>query len=351
MNRTTLLLATLLFTFASCKGQGRLPYTIGEVVSEMDKGIWYVFQDKKDNYWFCSDGQGVYQYDGKTIVHFSTKDGLANDRIRGVQEDNAGNIYINTLGGISKFDGQQFTTLPVVENTEWKSEPGDLWFITNQNENGTYRYDGKTLYHLKFPKNKMEDEFYKRLPNVGYNPYQVYTIYKDSKNNTWFGTSTFGIYRFDGKNLSWMYEDHLTHIGSEGSFGIRSIMEDKEGKFWFCNTSYRYNIESNEKETGLINYSKEKGIKIKSLDGTDLIYYQSIAKDNNDDLWMLTYGMGVWRYDAKSMKHYAVKDGGKDIKLISIYKDNKGGLWLGTLENGVYKFNGKEFLKFRPGKQ
>ncbi|MBK8643649.1 MAG: hypothetical protein IPN15_16005 [Saprospiraceae bacterium] len=64
------------------------------------------FSRHKNNYWFSSNGEGVYRYDGKTIVNFTTKDGLANDTIRQIQEDKFGNIFISTFDGINKFDGK-----------------------------------------------------------------------------------------------------------------------------------------------------------------------------------------------------------------------------------------------------
>src|SRR4051812_21995510 len=72
----------------------------GELVTELDKAILYIFQAKDNTYWFGSDGQGVYRYNGGTITHFTTKDGLVSGRIRGIQEDKAGNIYFTTYEGI-----------------------------------------------------------------------------------------------------------------------------------------------------------------------------------------------------------------------------------------------------------
>ncbi|MFT3882658.1 MAG: two-component regulator propeller domain-containing protein [Gemmatales bacterium] len=148
-----------------------------------------------------------------------------------------------------------------------------------------------------------------------------------------------------------MYEDHLTNTPSGGSFGIRSIIEDKHGKFWFCKTRHRYVIDPKgapEKGKGLINYNKEAGMgDVKAADGND-IYYLSIIEDKKGDLWMATYRDGAWRYDGKTMTHYPIQDGGKDIKLYSVYQDNQGNLWLGTHDGGAYRLNGKTFEKFRP---
>jgi ligand-binding sensor domain-containing protein len=321
----------------SCNGQNSVPsaygsfngfglkVAVGDTVSEMDKNVWYIFQDRYNNYWFGSDGKGVYYYNGKNIIHFSTKHGLCNDRIREIQEDRAGNVYFTTLDGISKFDGRNFSRLTVVADNalgEWKLEPGDLWFRGVGAMKGPYRYDGKALYSLQFPKHYLEDEYYKRYPNTIINPYEIYYVYKDSKGTMWFGTGAFGIYRYDGISIRSLYEEHLTQTESGGSFGIRSIMEDKQGKFWFCNTKYRYNIlpgESASKGKGYINYTKENGIDVpKGLLSSDRIYFQSIVEDKRGNLWMQTYQEGIWRYDGNKTTQYYVKDGTKTIKIISI---------------------------------
>ncbi len=60
-----------------------------------------------------------------------------------------------------------------------------------------------------------------------------------------------------------MYEGHWALIEGGGSFDIRSIIEDNEGKFWLCNTNHHYNIlppNSTEQGKTVINYKREKGI-------------------------------------------------------------------------------------------
>ena len=131
-----------------------------------------VFQDKNNNYWFA--GNGVYRYDGKSLTHFTMKDGLCSNSIRGIQEDKLGNMYFDSGGSISKFDGLKFVTLTITDSNdsknEWKLEPDDLWFVGKSKENGTYRYDGKSLYHHEFPKHELEEEFNTRYPNASFSP-------------------------------------------------------------------------------------------------------------------------------------------------------------------------------------
>lgn len=365
--RIILSFSTLFNGFTSCNGQNstetdnsnfsgsNLSIAVGDTVTEIDKNIWYVFQDRKNNFWFGSDGQGVYRFDGKTILHYSTKHGLPNAHIREIKEDNVGNVYFTTLNGIGKFDGSKIAKLiPAINNDpkKWEHGTNDLWFSGEGQMKGPYRYDGKFLYSQEFPKHNLEDAYYKQYPNTSINPYDIYYIYKDSKGTIWFGTGALGIFRYDGTSITSMYEEHLTTPEKGGSFGIRSIMEDRKGKFWFCNTKYRYKILpglSTVNGKGNINYTREEGIDFSNtLLSSDRLYFQSVVEDSMGDIWMQTYQEGIWRYDGRKVTYYPVKDATKNIKVISMYKDKNGGLWLGTDGTGVYKFNGETFEVFRP---
>ncbi|MBC7773331.1 MAG: hypothetical protein H7210_12610 [Pyrinomonadaceae bacterium] len=332
---------------------------VHHAVSEMSKSILTVFQDRKGNYWFGSDVQGVYRYDGKSLRQFTGEDGLCNDRVRGIQEDKSGNMYFTTADGISKFDGQAFTTLiPVKGNPpdkEWRLDPDDLWFPAGQDAGVVYRYDGTILHCLEFPKTKLGDEHFARFPrsqfpNMRFNPYDVYSILKDSKGTLWFGTGTgrgaLGVCRYDGKSFTWISSDELGF--GDVALCVRSTAEDKDGKFWFSNTLNRFDVLPNDPASQVnssVSIRKEKGV---GRSDDRFAYFMSSAKDEIGDLWMATYGAGVWRYDGKNMTHYPVLEGGQPVTLYSIYKDNHGVLWLGTHESGAYRLSGKAFEKFKP---
>lgn len=359
MKSTLFIIVCTLLVLISCKGQTSAPEnkkiktaSIGDRVSVLSKNIFIVFQTTNGTYWFGSDVDGVFKVEDDVITQFTTKDGLINNRIRGIQEDKQGNIYISTLDGICKFDGESFTTLKPVKENVWRLHPDDLWFsmLGNNGENGPYRYDGQKLYQLEFPKHFMEEEYFAKFPNKLWSPYEVYPIYKDNEDNMWFGTSNFGLCRYDGTSHSWLYEDHLTNTPNGGSFGIRSVIEDTNGAFWICNTNYRYTISEDsikDKDKVLVKYKRKTGIEdIEQINGKDYVYFMSAVNDNQGNLWLATYDQGVLCYNGKSVKHYIVKDNDQNVTLFSIYKDNIGKIWLGTHESGTYIFNGKTFEKF-----
>jgi len=312
----------------------------GDTVAELGKSIMVIYQDKNNNFWFGSWETGVYKYDGKELVNYTTKHGLLNNRIDEIKEDKFGNIYFtsaNTTSAISKFNGKTFTTLKAVPSESWKLESTDIWFKYSYGNTGkVYRYDGITLFELQFP----------NPPNLS-NPFDVYSIYKDQKGNIWFGTNPVGVCRYDGKTFNWITEEDVTEFRNEGANGVRSITEDKNGDFWF-NTEYRYSVYDFTTLNSNKFYTRYESIG--GLDGkqdSDLDEYLSTVRDNNNNLWFVTYRNGVWKYDGTIITHYSVQDNSMDITLFSIYKDNNGDLWLGTHENGAYKFNGTTFEKFK----
>jgi len=344
-------------TFLSCKGQEKTEpkitetksFEIGKTVSYLDNRIWAVFQDSQNNYWFGSNGKGLYHFDGKVLKLITSKDGLINNTIRGIQEDNMGNIFIETPKGVSKFNGENFTTLKVIklENNQWKLEPNDLWFNCNGNANNVYRYDGENLYELQLPQKDIKNIFGINENEISYSPYSVYGIDKDKKGNVWFGTVLAGAFRFDGKSFLWIGEKELSRLENGQEPGVRSILEDKNGDIWLSNFKNKYKIESNSK----VDYKKLKAVELsEEIIKEKLLYFNSGLTATNGDLWMTTYGGGVWNYDGKTLSNYEINNGKEDVLLISIFQDNYGTLWLGTDNDGTYKYNGEIFEKFEPNR-
>ena len=321
-------------------------YDIGVTVTQIDKTIWTIYQDKKSNYWFGSKENGVYYYNGQHLKHITTKNGLVSNEIRGIQEDANGNIFFDTEKGVSKFDGHTFKTLQIANQdsplNNWVLKPDDLWFRIGSTKNGAYRFDGKFLHYLKFPTSPQEITFYKNNPNSSLKPYGLYTIYKDRKGFMWFGTASLGVCRYDGKNLNWHYEEQLQTTPNGGDFGTRAIFEDKNGKFWINNTRFRYVIETYGNKP--ITFKKENGIGyLNKTNKMEFPFFLSVTEDNKGNLWMATYEDGVYKYNGKELIHYPIKDGETDVLLFTIYKDNKGVLWLGTHNAGAFTFNGSSF--------
>jgi ligand-binding sensor domain-containing protein len=211
-----------------------------------------------------------------------------------------------------------------------------------------YRYDGKTLYDLRFPRHPMKPG---STPGVGPSD-SVYSIYRDRSGSIWFGLAEWGLYRYDGKTLDWHYQRDLTETPTGGSIGIRAILQDRAGSFWISNNRNRFTFGSSRGKPGSVQpmqATKEAGMP-SPPGGPSPIYALSMTQDREGNIWMVTYNKGVWRYDGRQVTRVPVNQGDREVHLYSIALDRSGGLWLGTHDGGAYRFDGKTFQPFSAGR-
>ena len=87
MKLNILLFLSTITLLTSCNGQSfnqkkNTDLVIkGDTVKELGKSIMVVYQDRKNVYWYGSWETGVYKFNGKELVNYTTKHGLLNNRI------------------------------------------------------------------------------------------------------------------------------------------------------------------------------------------------------------------------------------------------------------------------------
>jgi hypothetical protein len=356
-------LASLVLSVVGCAGRPASDVTSalpGEVVEDLGDSALVVYQDSRGAHWFGSDGGGVVRYDGTSLVRFTSAHGLAGNQVRQIQEDGDGRLYVTTVGppdgfGISRFDGERFTTLVPVEaagpGEGWDLAPGDLWFQSFGMDDGPYRLDGETLVRLSFPRIALEDTFRARFPNVTYSPYNVYATHRDRSGAMWFGTSSLGVCRYDGRSFQWITEDELTELEDGPSLGVRGIVEDEDGTFWLGNLLHRYDVRPHPASSGVgaTWYRREPGPVAADAPDVGNAYFMSGLRDRHGVTWTATYSRGVWSYDGERLTHHPVRDGeGNGVTLFTIYEDRDGVIWVGSHAAGAWCLVDGRFERFRP---
>ena len=76
----------------------------------IDDRITDLIEDRNGNLWIATLS-GLCRFDGNTFQTFTTDDGLPSNRIRCVFEDRQGHLWLGTDGGVAHFDGQLFQTI------------------------------------------------------------------------------------------------------------------------------------------------------------------------------------------------------------------------------------------------
>lgn len=344
-----LLLLSVLTVFGACNGQYQktpeskaqqvLTINISDTVLNIGKNIGCILQDNNDNYWFASNGEGVYRYDGKTLLHITDKDGLCSNFVWTIQQDANSNLWFSTRDGICQLNGNTFTDYTnTIENAPFgklQYTSGGLFF---GHLNGICLYDGKSFTNFA-----IHPDNYSPSPSSMNRPYSIYSTLIDKAGNVWFGTQEKGICRYDGNSFTFFTEQGLSKAA------VRTLFQDKTGTIWAGNNGaglFKFN------GTAFTNYTDEKGLAnpnfLKNLEGKEgtLARPWAINEDDKGNLWIATIDAGVWKYKGDSLTNYTTKDGLTSNSIWTIYKDNKSELWFVAGGETICKFDGNAFFKY-----
>jgi ligand-binding sensor domain-containing protein/signal transduction histidine kinase len=176
-----------------------------------------VFRDREGALWIGTEGRGAYRQIGSQLVHYSTKEGLVNNFVRGFVQGRDGSVWIATDEGVSRWRPQgianfqmhdglcYFSTRSMLEDRN-----GDIWIGTDR---GVSRLHGD---HFE------SDGATEALKNE-----KVWAIHEDSDGGLWFGTRTGGLYRWRSEKLT-----HYTATQGLASNGIYELLEDRKNNLW-----------------------------------------------------------------------------------------------------------------------
>ncbi len=290
---------------------------------------------------------------------YTVADGLPNNQVNDVYQDKTGRLWVATMNGACRYDGQTFLKFdadnPVNNNpvkTIFEDKDKNIWLGTIRK--GVCKFNGT------------QSVFY--TANNGLLSDNVNAITQDNLNNYWFGTSE-GLSRFDGKNF-------FSYTTSRGliSNTVNCLLFDKANRLWI-GTPSGISVLSNLKFT---NYSTANGLagnsvyQIKQLDdgkiwiatdmglsvfdGKSFANYTTtdglpadrvtdVYQDYKKNKWFTTAGGGLCRLDETQFKTLSVVEGLPSNVTFSITEDMEGNLWLGT-NKGLCRYSGDRFVTF-----
>lgn len=376
-------------------------------LTKRNHGQLYDYQlisDKDGNVWIYTSNAngGVFYYDTqqKTFQFFNEsepKRRLNNNIVRGLVEDNNGDIWVATdHGGINLIDKKTLKVQYLQHDpddisslshngttTIYKDDEGIVWvgtfkqgisyyhenvarFFTHQKKhsqgNGLMYNDmnrfaeddrgnlwlgangGGLIY---FDRGKNTFKQYRHNPN---NPNSLsndvivsMAITKDKK--IWAGTYYYGMNAFDGSNFERFLHNPLDSNSLRDN-NIWELFEDSEGNLWI-GTLYRGLSKYNPKTRQFQHYQEGQPNSIHTN------YISAITEDSHGNIWVGTgYGVEVLEKSTGKFVHYVNQGGeGKTLSnnsILSIIEDRRGWIWIGT-QDGLNKFDPKtrSFTNYR----
>ncbi len=284
-----------------------------------------MYQDKKGNYWFGTNGNGIIRYDGQTLEKVDIVQKKKWVSVREIVEDKIGNVWFGTSSGLVKYDGEKFTTY----STELGLQDEEIWSVTIAANGliwvgsigGVSHFDGVKFIPFLLPNSMVEN------PQHMLSDKLVMKILEDKNGTMWLVTDGNGIFKYNKGEFT-----HLTNKNGLTDNSTADILEDKQGNIWIG--TFYGGISKFDGKT-FRNFTKD-GI----IDGIETYNF---FEDSKGNIWFSAEGFGVYQYDGTNFTQFTTKNGLTTNGVQSIFEDNKGQLWFGTWQ-GISIYDGHNFM-------
>lgn len=313
-----------------------------------------LYEDKHDNLWIGTYGDGLNVYDRKKNIFYrfrhdpADKYSLPSNRIKTILESSNGTLWIGTEGGglttvtidDEKLTNIRFNTLDydtvsgigsrfirsIVENQKTK----DLYIGTV--DKGIYIIDQKGKKIQNFQQDKTN------TTTLCSN--QILRLFFDSKNRLWVGTANAGIDLYLPDKNMFQHYPPANNPHAIADKEVENIIEDKRGMIW-TGTDYGLSMLVDSKQAIPKNFFEN--YRHQPFDEFSLLSNAAKALyiDSRKALWVGTYFGGVNVYDPEAFKFHPlhvkpwVTTGLSDNNVTAFAEDKNGNLWIGTDAGGL----------------
>lgn len=330
MRRIVILLILQIIATDFCFGQ--LPHTFTQYTSEdglSQNTIMSILQDDKGVMWFAT-WDGLYKFDGYTFnnykAHPGDSIGLSNNRLDNIKEDRYGYIWVQSYNHqVYRFNPrlERFQAIPYdnyLSLDMYVLPCGDVWIITVQNE----------LIHIStHPEtHEMKATDFFKSHQISYSE-PIKSIFQDSRENQWILTEN-GLYR-------------LTRNGHEEKLSSYFVAPPEKDKQPFYDAlENNHTIYFTSKQGCVYEYNPDTGqfVRQEFPTGSSIKTIRQLKKDK---LFIGTASDGFFVYEQSSgnHRHYNTRNypSLKDNQIKAVYIDTNGEAWIRLNTKGVTHFN------------
>lgn len=284
------------------------------------------------------------------FVSFSVKEGLAQSQVRDIKQTKDGYLWIATVGGISRFDGHEFVTynksngLPNnLATSLLESSHNELWAACKGNV-VIFNHDGS--HTLALPKT-LEEVVGNDLAEYNGSIYMAsngFGLLKIKDENV--DVIDFGDDEMNFSRALSVHQDQLFIGTKQGLFVMRgalldTIIPDISVSSIFSSASdvwiTTYGQGLYRIHNGVVQrYSEEDGLRSNNQ--------REICIDKAGNPWII-YKNGIDKLNLKTNKFISLKsfDPIHTTNLKTVYKDLEGNIWIGTDGFGILKYTGDQF--------
>jgi signal transduction histidine kinase/ligand-binding sensor domain-containing protein/CheY-like chemotaxis protein len=328
--------------------------------------------------------------------HLSSDNGLSQNFVSCILQDQKGFMWFGTKDGLNRYDGHTFVvyqhdpfdTTTISDNfitSLFEDSRGYLWVGTLNGGLNLFERETETFHHIR----------YRSIISKTINTDEVKSVVEDSKGNIWVGTRGEGVFKLSFKNknsFDIIYEQYISQSDRHGSLSnniVSTLFFDSNGVLWVStlagldkfnaeNKSFtHYEIQTRNPKapanyfdktiysmhesrngnlwlgtlSGLVKFDRQTGNYKLYPHHYDVFRYgwgsvMQIVEDESENLWLATPGE-LMRFNPKSNSYHSFKNDYYDQSTISynsissLYIDRTGILWVGTSGMGINLYDPK----------
>lgn len=294
---------------------------IGEGTDLEAQNIQDVFVDPGSNLWACTFYGGLKKIealkpDGSftSIKTYSKESGFSSNYIKTVFSDRESNLWIGTYGSGAELLSEQSFTFRSFVNVL----PDNNVLSLALTDNVLYLGGEGVVYGLNLV-NEQESKIYSSKQNL---PNDKITTLCQHQNHIWIGTSTNGIYQLDQKTGQ---IGQFFKVGNSIANSINYLTVERNILYAATkNGIYSFNLENGHES----HYNTEDGLPHNNI--------EFIFHDNADRLLFATRSNGVFELNDRGEINEYFTVGEYALEFNSIAQDKKGQVWVSTYGQGIF---------------
>ena len=311
--------------------------TVMDILQDDFGYIWLATENGLDRY----DGYSVHSYQ-RGVVH---EGDLANDYIWKIDQDAAQNLWLATEGGgVARWDRQTDKFTHFRRNPEdSRSLSSDRTRTLLYTERGVWVGTHNAGLNLLDPSTGQATRFRHDPDDPASLPGDsVYALIEDTYGGLWIGTDA-GLAWLQAGSRNFVHFQHdPENEFSLSSNEVRALHLDSHGGVWVGTLDGGLNVL--DRRSGRFTHYSHDPLDPTSLSHNDV---RGILEDDAGRMWIATIsGLNVLQPYASEFQHYYAedhRDGLSDSYLMSVFQDRGGVLWIGTRTGGVNSWNSRSW--------
>ncbi len=323
--RQTLVIFCLTSTSLSAQNLQFKNYKVSDGLPQSQ--VYDILQDSEGYIWFAT-AAGLSRYDGNTFTSFNHRNAnILSDIIYSLEEDKNGNIWAGTIrGGLLHLDKSKLPQKTAFKSyyTKKYNIGYEIFDILRIKDSIWFGADKATI--IKYADSSFTTMQLKDVPRENY----VRAMVVDSLKRVWVSVYNVGLFLIDGTQIT----EFNPQNGLPDNH-IRSIAIDKNGVIWLGGRSGLISARYESGHLNILNILNE-------IDGFASHNIYSLVLDD-ENLWIATE-KGIGKLNpTDGLIIFSTENGLVNEKVFKVFNDRENNLWIGT-NGGVSKLSQERFL-------